>query len=355
MKGIMNQRFVHLFGFTCVALLNALFAMRHCGSVTIVGNGSYRRSFSASFVISRRTTMDFGKVAYNTLDTIDFSLPPEPEGNKGVLTGQRAASPKIYIGCPRWSVKEWLGKLYPKGTKDSHFLDEYVKQFNCIELNSTFYNLFDEGTISKWAEKAEDRDFLFCPKVYQGISHEGSLTEKVPLMHAFQKSIAAFGAHLGPAFLQLNDGFGPQRKKELQYFVHALPTDVNLFVEARHPSWFDEKETGWLVDLLRPVNKGLAITDTAGRRDVCHMHLSIPKAFVRFVTNNLHPTDYERVNDWVKRIAYWLDNGLRELFFIVHMSEERHSPELVAYLIDMLNAACGLKLKKPALIQGELF
>ena len=299
--------------------------------------------------------MDFGKLSYASLANVDFSLSPEPEGNKFILSGQPAAAPKVFIGCPRWSIKEWLGKLYPKGTKDSHFLNEYIKQFNCIELNSTFYNLFDEATVARWAEKATGRNFLFCPKVYQGISHEGSLTEKAPLMHAFQKSIAAFGSHLGPAFLQLNDGFGPQRKKELQYFIHSLPTDLALYLEVRHPNWFDEKEIAWLVELLHPVNKGLVITDTAGRRDVCHMHLSIPKAFVRFVSNNLHPTDYARVDDWVERIGHWLANGLEELFFFVHMGEERHSPELSSYLIDKLNERCGLSLKKPVLIQGELF
>lgn len=299
--------------------------------------------------------MDFGKLPSSSLNKVNFSFPPEPEANKFVLKGQPATSPKIYIGCPRWGVKEWLGKLYPKGTKDSHFLDEYIKQFNCIELNSTFYNLYDEGTIKKWAEKAAGHDFLFCPKVYQGISHEGVLTDKVPLMHAFEKSIAAFGAHLGPAFLQLNDGSGPQRKKELQYFLHSLPTDLKLFVELRHPNWFDEKEMEWLVDVLKSINKGLVITDTAGRRDVCHMRLSIPKAFVRFVSNNLHPTDYKRVDAWVKRIAHWLESGLEELYFFIHMHEEKHSPELSGYLIDTLNERCGLSLKKPVLVQGELF
>lgn len=299
--------------------------------------------------------MDFGKLPYNKLDSVEFSLPPEPEANKYVLTGKRAASPRVYIGCPRWGVKEWLGKLYPKGTKDSHFLDEYVKQFNCIELNSTFYNLYDEATIAKWAAKAEGRNFLFCPKVYQAISHEGSLTEKMPLMHAFEKGITAFGEHLGPAFLQLSDGFGPQRKKELQYFIHSLPTEMKLFVEVRHANWFDEKELVRLVDLLRPVNKGLVITDTAGRREVCHMRLSVPKVFVRFVSNNLHPTDYTRIDAWVERLAHWLEKGLEELYFIVHMHEEKHSPELSGYLIDKLNERCGLELKKPVLVQGELF
>ena len=126
-------------------------------------------------------------------------------------------------------------------------------------------------------------------------------------------------------------------------------------MEVRHPAWFEEKELNWLVDMLHPVDKGLVITDTPGRRDVCHMRLAIPKVFVRFVSHNLHPTDYTRLNQWVERIAHWLENGLEALYFIVHMHEEKHSPELSGYLIDKLNERCGLKLKKPVLVQGELF
>ncbi len=283
----------------------------------------------------------------SSLDNINFTLPHEPASNGVVLPGKRAASPKVYIGCPRWSVKEWKGLLYPKGTPDGKFLNEYAKQFTCIELNPTFYNLYDEGAIKKWTDKAGDNEFLFCPKVFQGISHEGSLIDKVSLMHQFERSVAAFGEHLGPAFLQLSDGFGPQRKNELQYFVQSLPTAMNLFVEVRHHGWFEAAEKEWLTDLLAPMNKGWLITDTAGRRDACHMQVAIKKTFIRFNANDLHPTDFTRIDAWVERIGYWIENGLEELYFIVHLHNEKHSPELVGYLVDGLNKRCGLGLKKP--------
>lgn len=299
--------------------------------------------------------MDFGHIHHTKLSLVDFTLPPEPILNAEVLNGSRTAAPKVYVGCPRWGVKEWVGKLYPKGTKDAHFLDEYVKQFNCIELNSTFYNIYDEATIRKWAERAGEREFKFLPKVFQGISHEGHLDEKLPLAHAFEKSIAAFEKHLGPAFLQVSDAFGPQRKKELLDFVQAWPTPIPLFVEVRHQAWFHGTEMENLTSMLRKENIGLMITDTAGRRDVCHMHLAIPKSMIRFVANNLHPTDHPRIDAWVERIGHWLQKGLEELYFIIHMDQEKHSPELAGYLIDRLNEQCGLHLKKPVLAQQELF
>lgn len=96
------------------------------------------------------------------------------------------------------------------------------------------------------------------------------------------------------------------------------------------------------------------ITDTAGRRDCCHMHLAQSKVFIRYVGNSLHPTDYTRIDDWVNRIQYWLENGLREIYIFMHMHNEAFSPELTVYLVDKLNADCGLNLKKPLFVQSSL-
>ena len=71
----------------------------------------------------------------------------------------------------------------------------------------------------------------------------------------------------------------------------------------RHPAWFAKKEIKYeLFDTLKKLKMGAVITDTSGRRDCAHMHLPIPKAFIRYVGNSLHPTDYTRIDDWVKRV-----------------------------------------------------
>jgi len=98
------------------------------------------------------------------------------------------------------------------------------------------------------------------------------------------------------------------------------------------------------------LNVGYVITDTAGRRDCVHMYLTVPKAFIRFVGNSLDATDYTRIDSWVERIKYWLDNGLEELYFFMHMHDETYSPELSSYLVDKLNSSCGLSLQEPLFI-----
>jgi uncharacterized protein YecE (DUF72 family) len=294
--------------------------------------------------------MDFGRVPENELNTVNFKLPKEPAWNGDILKGKPAKSPKIYMGCAKWGRKEWIGKIYPKGTKDAQFLDEYVKHYNSIELNATHYKLYNPADIKKWAAKANG-DFLFCPKVYQGISHFGNLKDKQFLTDTFLSGIVAFEKNLGPVFLQVSDKFSPKRKEELFQYLEALPKDVSFFLEVRHPDWFTANHFNELLTQLKNLKIGSVITDTAGRRDCCHMHLTVPKAFIRYVGNSLHATDFTRIDDWVKRIKYWLENGLTELYFFMHMHDEATSPELTVYLVEQINKVCKLNLKAPKFIE----
>ena len=207
--------------------------------------------------------------------------------------------------------------------------------------------MYGPKVISGWAEKAKGLEFKFCPKMAKNITHFGSLTDKGPVTDRFLEGVIAFGEHLGPIFIQVSDKFSPQRKDELFEYLKSLPHDVQFFLEVRHPGWFVEKERKELFNTLHSLNIGAVITDTAGRRDCAHMRLTVPKAFIRFVGNSLHPTDFPRIDEWVKRIKLWLDGGLSELYFFMHMHEEATSPELTVYLVDKLNKECGLNLKKP--------
>src|ERR1051326_8423593 len=152
--------------------------------------------------------MEFGKVEPKELSKIDLSLPPEPKANKAVLEKNKAKSKtRIFIGCAKWGRKDWLGKIYPKKTKEADFLDHYAQRFNSIELNATFYQIWEQNTIKKWRDKTGD-DFIFCPKFYQAITHRRRLKNADDVTDLFLRSVHDFGKKLGPCFLQLPDSFG---------------------------------------------------------------------------------------------------------------------------------------------------
>jgi uncharacterized protein YecE (DUF72 family) len=246
-----------------------------------------------------------------------------------------------------------VGKIYPLKTKEKDFLQHYVNHYNSIELNATHYKIYGEAGIQKWADKAKGKDFKFCPKMYQGVTHRGSLKGKEFITNEFFRGIVAFGDHLGPIFVQVSDSFSPKRKDELYIFLKSLPADLQFFLEVRHPDWFAKKEIREeMFETLSSLSMGAVITDTAGRRDCAHMHLTVPKVFIRYVGNSLHPSDYTRCDAWVKRMKYWLDKGLEELYFFMHMHDEATSPELTVYLVDKMNRECGLSLIKPQFTEG---
>lgn len=298
--------------------------------------------------------MDFGRVPVGELDKIDFTLPKEPAFNSTVLKGSREANPKVYVGCTMWGRTEWLGKIYPPKTKEKEFLQNYVQHFNSIELQATHYKLYGTETITKWAEKAGSKDFKFSPKLYQGITHRGSLRGKTFVSGEFFRNIVSFKEHLAPIFMQVSETFSPKRKVELFEFMETLPKDLYFFLEIRHKDWFAKTDV-WeeLLMKLKALNIGLVLTDTAGKRDAAHMYLTVPKVHIRYVGNDMHPTDDKRLNDWANRLKYWLDQGIEEIYFYMHNHDEAYSPEMCNSFIEKINEVCGLDLKKPVFIKSS--
>lgn len=297
--------------------------------------------------------MEFGRVPENELNKVDFSLPAEPAFNKKILNGKPLKKPKVYLGCAKWGRTEWVGKIYPLKTKEKDFLQHYVNHYNSIELNATHYKVYGEAGTAKWAEKAKGKDFLFCPKMYKGITHFGNLKGKDFIQNEYFRGIMGLGEHLGPIFVQVSDSFSTKRKEELFTYLKTLPKDLQFFLEVRHPDWFKGADRDDLFTFLRDNNIGAVITDTAGRRDCAHMYLTIPKVFIRYVGNSLHKSDYTRCDVWVKRMKYWLDHGLKEVYFFMHMHDEATSPELTVYLVDKMNKELGLDLIKPTFIERD--
>lgn len=257
-----------------------------------------------------------------------------------------------YVGGTGWGQTKWLGKVYPRGTKPKDFLGHYVRQFNSIELNALWYNLQPKQVIERWAALAGP-DFRFCPKFSNTISHERLLEGAERDTELFVDHMRSFGVSLGWSFLQLPESFGPSRARVLDVYLRALPRSFRTCVELRHEGWFGTTAVRETWELMEALGIGAVITDTPGRRDVFHMRLTAPVAFIRFVGNNLHPTDFRRIDEWGERLSGWIDKGLREVYFFMHDHEELFSPELCAYAVEVFNRRFGAGLKPPQVIREE--
>jgi uncharacterized protein YecE (DUF72 family) len=287
--------------------------------------------------------MDFGKL--QQVDKVDFTLQPEHAFNKTALAGNNG-TPKIWVGCPVWANKEWNGKIYPYTAKTADYLNLYSKQFNTIELNVTHYQIPSSDTIEKWRTESAD-GFTFCPKFPQIISHDKLLQNSEGLTAEFCTRILDLSDKLGMPFLQLAPYFTPRQFSVLEKYLRLLPPNLRIAVEFRHEDWFKNPQT-WqnALALLHSYGHGTVITDVAGRRDVVHQSLSNAIATIRWVGNE-HPSDYQRIDEWVQKIKCWLQDGLQELYLFVHICENTIAPEMALYWIKQLNLHCGLSIKEP--------
>jgi uncharacterized protein YecE (DUF72 family) len=298
--------------------------------------------------------MEFGKILPDDLSKVDFVLPPDKEDTLRILrAGTEGNKPSVFVGCAKWGRKDWLGKVYPPGTREADFLPLYAKHFNCIELNATFYKIPSFKQAQEWKSKVGP-GFLFSPKVSNSISHIHRLKDVNDRVERFLQGISGFGENLGPVFLMPHPGMGPKNLDRIESFLQLIPKEIKMFVELRHDEWFENPDAFKEVfDMLERNRAGAVITDAAGKRNCVHMRLTTPEAFVRFVGNDLHPTDYVRVDDWIQRIKTWLDAGLKRVYFFMHQTEEVYSPELARYAIRQFNQHCGTNIPEPVFVEDE--
>ena len=284
--------------------------------------------------------MKFGRV--DRPELVDFSLPPDHPDTK-VALASGGDGLEIFVGCAKWNRQD-LKNFYPRGTKDE--LTYYSQQFNSIELNSTFYNTPTSRQVATWKDKTPD-GFKFFPKITNSISHFKRLIDVGPFVEEYCDAIVSFEEKLGAVFLQLHDNFKPADLFRVEKFIQEFPKAIPLAIEVRNKDWFQQTQAvGQFYELMKDGKVINILVDTAGRRDMLHMHLTTSEAFVRYVGAN-HPSDYSRLDEWVDRIKKWKSEGLTKLYFFVHQNIEEESPLLSAYFIKKLNDELGTNLHIP--------
>lgn len=288
--------------------------------------------------------MKFGQV--DNPESIDFAIPPDHPETAKALKAQapQADILEVYVGCAKWNKAD-LKNFYPRGTKDE--LAYYSTQFNCIELNATFYRLFPSATFENW-HAATPENFRFFPKLEQSISHFRRLNDVNEVVERNVANMSHLREKLKMPFLQMRDDFGPKDFDRVVTFAENWTYDVPLAMEFRHTDWYNDAATSSsLYSLLETHGITNVLVDTAGRRDLMHMRLTTPTAFIRWVGANEPESDRSRLDEWIGRISKWKKAGLQRLFFFVHQNIEEESPALAAHFIERLNKKVGTSLPIP--------
>ncbi|MEN9936873.1 MAG: hypothetical protein RLZZ387_3452 [Chloroflexota bacterium] len=285
----------------------------------------------------------------------------------------------FHIGCAVWAYKEWVGELFPPGSKSGELLRLYSRRLTTVEGNTTFYAVPSAETVARWAAETPP-DFRFCLKIPQEISHQGPLGGALEATRAFVERVAPLGERLGPFFLQLPPGYRPRQIADLERWLAAWPAELPLAVEVRHLEWYAEPGESALMELLERYGAGRVLMDVRpldlgplpgaeedmrrardNKPDVpLHPLRTRGPALVRYIG---HP-DVERnaalLDEWADRVAAWLAEGA-EVYFFMHCPTERVSPSLCRALQRRLEGRPGVPplpwdaLDTPEPRQGTLF
>ncbi|MFA5858483.1 MAG: DUF72 domain-containing protein [Elusimicrobiota bacterium] len=159
----------------------------------------------------------------------------------------------LKIGTSGFWFKDWVGTVYPEGTKSADALGYYVDKlgFNTVEINSTYYTLVSDKSFLGMDRKTPP-GFEFTVKAYRGITHDPFDPKipdniKHPKMSDVPDTIDKFKYSLQPiiqshklstVLLQMSPYFKPSPQSE-EYLLMCKDSfgDIPLTLEFRGKEW----------------------------------------------------------------------------------------------------------------------
>jgi uncharacterized protein YecE (DUF72 family) len=236
----------------------------------------------------------------------------------------------IHIGTSGWSYNHWAGKFYPADLKNSYWLNYYSKEFNTVEINSSFYHLPKSQTFVNWG-KNTGAGFLFSVKVSRYITHIKRLLDCSEPLGRLLAAAKELGDKLGPFLFQLPPSLSEDRSR-LEDFLKILPKNYRFAFEFRNESWFNKD----VYNLLR--DSGCAIVISSSHRFPYREEVTADFCYVRMHgPANLYCSCYSK--DELKKIAVLIKKNLEkniENYVYFNNDAQGYAVENARTLIEMV-------------------
>ena len=238
----------------------------------------------------------------------------------------------IIIGTSGWSYDHWENIVYPGGVKGPLRLDYYVKLFDTVELNSSFYNWPLDRVFFSWATRLPDH-FILTVKAPRNLTHFQKLYKPEYWIMRIVRAISFLKEKMGVLLVQLPPSFGVDYPR-LEYFLKMIPPEIRMAVEFRHHEWHQETT----FQMLEQYNKAYCIM--SGNHLAC-----VLRATTDFVYVRLHGPDQadqhgcyseENLNWWADRIREW-HNMNKDVYVYFNNDFEGHAVRNAQRLKQLLN------------------
>ena len=155
--------------------------------------------------------------------------------------------PGLRIGTSGYSFPDWVGTYYPEGIARGKMFDQYVRDFETVEINSTYYGIPNPRVFAAMDKKCPV-GFDFIVKTHGSFTHERDQADaNIPKLLEAITPLRDSGK-LSGLLAQFPYAFR-YSPASLEYIhdKNSRLDGIPLFVEFRHDSW------------LRPeVKEGLA-------------------------------------------------------------------------------------------------
>ena len=212
----------------------------------------------------------------------------------------------VWIGTSGWSYDHWDGVLYPPGTPPRDRLAHYVRRFDTVELNASFYRWPRTATFASWRRRLPP-GFGLSVKAPRGLTH----AKKLYAPEVWVERLVSCWHELGDRRAVLLVQMHPAHERDdarLDHFLSLLPWWMRVAVEFRHPSWHVDEVFGLLE------RRGAAYCVISGAQLPCVLRATAPFVYVR-----MHGPDREHLYAgsypekdlrwWADRIREWADGG----------------------------------------------
>lgn len=141
------------------------------------------------------------------------------------------------LGSISFAYKDWRNVFYPQELKPSEYLSFYSRQFDTIEIDTTFHAVPPPERVANWANAVGD-GFRFIAKIPKAISHDPGLEVKAAELADFASVLQPMKSKLAMTLLQLPPTAGVEMARPLNKLLDQAAHLLPMAVEIRHRSWF---------------------------------------------------------------------------------------------------------------------
>lgn len=212
----------------------------------------------------------------------------------------------IYLGTSGWSYNEWVGIFYDY---PENKLQQYIKVFNTVEMDSTFYSYPNLSTTKSLA-KIFPINYKLSTKMPNIITHKKLLGRLGNISSDIERFITVMDPLIKKGILkviliQLPPGLKHDYKL-LFSFLENLDYKIKYAIEFREPSWLQED----IFKLLEKFNVAYTIVDEPLLPP--EIHVTADFAYIRWHGHGKKPWynywySEDELRLWVPKIQELMD------------------------------------------------